>query len=262
MRKLLLLALMLTLVVPLGCTSKGWKVLLRVGAGRVETTPEGSRISVIVAVTDAEGHYPDADMVVTLTNKIDSVSTTVTVPANKGTWMGFLFYTDGRAWPTSDVEATAVTPQSKTISAKQHYEAGGTPLPGPATSFVLDSANRQIVMTVGAVNGARAYRFWLSRGTGVFDIAWGSTFRSTPYADTLSPDSLASGELYTLCGLATNLDMPALKEGPAALKNVPALATQTLSTDGQFHNLLAAGRPLSALPSPAGPGTLQARSTE
>jgi hypothetical protein len=56
--------------------------------------------------------------------------------------------------------------------------------------------------------------------------------------------------------------MPALKEGPAALKNVPALATQTLSTDGQFHNLLAAGRPLPALPSPAGPGTLQARSTE
>jgi len=261
-RKLLLLALMLTLVVPLGCTTKGWKVLLRVGAGKVETTPEGSRISVLVAVTDAEGQYPDADMVVTLTNKTDGVSTTAAVPANKGTWMGWIFYTDGRVWPTSDVEATAVTPEGKTISAKRHYDAGGTPLPGPATSFELDSANRQVVMTVGAVNGAKSYRFWLGRGTEVFDIAWSSAFRITPYADTLSLDSLSSGQLYTLWGLATNLDMPALKEGPAALKDVPALATQTLSSGGQFTNPLAAGLPRPAVPSPAEPGVLQARSAE
>jgi hypothetical protein len=261
-RRLLLLALMLTLIVPLGCASKGWKVLLRVGPGRVETTPAGSRISVIVAVTNAEGQYPDADMVVTLTNKVDSVSTTVTVPANKGTWMGFLFYTDGRAWPTSDVEATAVTPEGKTFSTKRHYDAGGTPWPGPATSFVLDSANRQVVMTVGAVSGAKAYRFWLSRGTAVFDITWGSAFRSAPYADTLSLDSLASGQLYSLWGMATNLDMPALKEGPAALKNVPALATQTLAGGGQFTGLLAGGRPLPFVPSPAEPGKLQARSAD
>ncbi len=262
MRRLLLFGLMLTFIVPLGCTSKGWKVLLRVGTGRVETTPEGSRVSVLVAVTNAEGQYPDADMVVTLTNMTDSVSTTVTVPANKGTWMGFIFYTDGRVWPTSDVEATAVTPEGKTISAKRHYDEGRTPLPGPATSFVLDSANQQVVMTVGAVSGAKAYRFWLSRGTAAFDIEWGSAFRITPYADTLSLDSLASGQLYSLWGMATNLDMPALKEGPAALKNVPTLATQTLSSGGQFTNPSVAGRPCPAVPSPAEPGILQARSTD
>jgi hypothetical protein len=261
-RKLLLLASMLTLIVPLGCASKEWKVLLRVGAGEVETTPDGSRVSVLVAVTNAEGEYPDADMAVTLTNKSDGVSTTVTVPANKGTWMGWIFYTDGRVWPTSDIEATAVTPEGKTISAKQHYAAGGTPLPNPTTSLELDTANRQVVMTVGAVSGAESYRFWLGRGTAVFDIAWSSAFRSTPHADTLSLDSLSSGQLYTLWGLATNLDMPALKDGPAALKNVPALATQTLASGGEFTNPLARGRFQPRVPVTAVPGVLQASSAE
>jgi len=78
----------------------------------------------------------------------------------------------------------------------------------------------------------------------------------------LSLDSLDSGQLYTLCGLATNFDMPALKDGPAALKNLPTLAIQTLATGGQFNNLLVAGSPRSAVPSPAEPGILQARSIE
>jgi hypothetical protein len=246
----------------LGCTSREWKVLLRVGPGEVETTPEGSRVSVLVAVTDAEGAYPDSGMTVTLTNKSDGVSTTVTVPANKGTWTGWIFYTDGRVWPTSDIEATAVTPEDKTISAKQHYAAGGTPLPGPATSFELDSANRQVIMTVGAVSGAKAYRFWLGRGTAVFDIAWSSAFRSAPYADTLSFDSLSSGQPFTLWGLATNLDMPALKDGPAALKDVPALATQTLTSGGEFTNPLARGQFQPRVPVTAVPGVLQASSAE
>ena len=262
MRRLLFAALACTLIAPLGCTSKGWKVQLRVGPGSVEATPEGSRISAFVAVTNAEGQYPDTDLVVTVTNKVDGVSTTVAVPANKGTWMGFLFYTDGRVWPTSDVEATVVTPEGKAISAKRHYDAGGTPLPSPATSFALDSTNRQVVMTVGSVTGAKSYRFWLSRGTALFDIGWGSPFRTTPYTDTLSYDSLQSGQLYTLCGLATNLDMPALKDGPAALTSVPTLATQTLATGGQFNNLSVAGSPRPFAESPAEPGILQARSTE
>lgn len=262
MRKLLLLALMLALIVPLGCASKGWKVLLRVGAGDVQTTPEGSRVSVLVAVTDADGQYPDADVVVTLTNKTDDVSTKVTVPANKGTWMGFIFYTDGRVWPTSDIEATAVTPEDKTISAKRHYDAGGTPLAGPATSYELDSVNRQLVMTVAAASGAKSYRLWLGRGNEVFNIAWGSTYHAAPYADTLALDSLTSGESYSVWGIATNLDMPALKEGPAALKNVPALATQSISNGGTFHYPSARGLPGHASPVPAVPGTLQARSAE
>ncbi len=262
MRKLLLLALMLTLVLSLGCASKGWKVLLRLGAGKVETTPDGSRVSVLVAVTNTEGEYPDADLDVTLTNKSDGVSTTVTVPANKGTWTGWIFYTDGRVWPTSDIEATAVTPEGKTISAKSHYAADGTPLPGPATSFELDTANQQVVMTVGAVSGAKSYRFWLGRGTATFDIAWSSTFRSTPYADTLSLDSLSSGQLYTLWGLATNLDMPALRDGPAALKDVPALATQTLASGGEFTNPLAVGRLRPSVPLTAVPGVLQTITAE
>jgi len=261
-RKLLLLVSILTLVVPLGCASKEWKILLRVGAGRVETTPDGSRVSVLVAVTNTEGEYPDADLDVTLTNKSDGVSTTVTVPANKGTWMGWIFNTDGRVWPTSDIEATAVTPEGKTISAKGHYAADATSLPEPITSFELDSTNQQVVMTVGAVNGARSYRFWLGRGAAVFDIAWSSAFRSTPYADTLSLDSLSSGQLYTLWGLATNLDMPALKDGPAALKNVPALATQTLASGGEFTNPLAVGRLRPSVPVTAVPGVLQAISAE
>jgi len=41
MRRLMLAVLMLTLTVPLGCTSRGWKVQLRVGPGRVEATPGG-----------------------------------------------------------------------------------------------------------------------------------------------------------------------------------------------------------------------------
>lgn len=262
MRRLLLLASMLTLVVPLGCTSKGWKVLLRVGAGKVETTPDGSRVSVLVAVTDTEGEYPDADLDVTLTNKSDGISTTVTVPASKGTWMGWIFYTDGRVWPTSDIEATVVTPENKTISARQHYTAGGTPLPEPATSFALDSTNQAVVVTIGAVSGAESYRFWLGRGTAVFDIAWSSAFRSTPYADTLPLDSLSSGQLYALWGLTTNLDMPALKDGPAALKKIPDLATQTLASGGEFTNPLATGRPRPCVPVSAASGVLQAISAE
>ena len=73
MRKLLFAALIITLAVPMGCTPKGWKLRLRVGTGRVETTPEGSRIAVLVAVTDAAGQYPDADVEVTVTNKVDDV---------------------------------------------------------------------------------------------------------------------------------------------------------------------------------------------
>jgi len=196
-------------------------------------------------------------VVVTLTNKVDSVSTMVTVPANKGTWMGFLFYTDDRVWPTSDVEATIAAPDGKIISAKRHYDAGGMPLPAPAASFGLDSTNRQVVMTIGAASGAKAYRVWLCRSSALFDIAWGGAFRMTPHTDTLSLDSLGSGQVYTLCGLATNFDMPGLKDGPAALKNLPTLATQTLATGGQFNNLLVAGSPRPAAPSPAEPGILQ-----
>lgn|GEM_PF-5957592 len=65
-----------------------------------------------------------------------------------------------------------------------------------------------------------------------------------------------------MCGLATNLDMPALKDGPAALTSVPTLATQTLVTGGQFNNLSVAGSPRPFAESPAEPGILQARSTE
>jgi hypothetical protein len=90
----------------------------------------------------------------------------------------------------------------------------------------------------------------------------GGAFRTTSYTDTLSLDSLGSGQPYTPCGLATSFDMPALKDGPAALKNLPTLATQTLATGGQFNNLLVAGSPRPAASSPAEPGILQAFSIE
>jgi hypothetical protein len=231
------MALMFTCLVALStfaCKRAGWQVRLWVGTGRVEGTPDGSRVATVVAVTNSEGAYPDTDMVVNVKVTGEASSTNLSIPANKGVWSGWIYYTDGHVWPTSDIEATTTTPEGKEISAKRHYTSGGTPLDFPATQATLDTVARQVVCSIESVPGGVSYRFWLGRGGETFNIAWGSSFEKSPFAFNVPFDSLAAGQDYTMWGLADNFDMPAIKDGPAGLNALPENVRSSLGRGPQF----------------------------
>jgi hypothetical protein len=241
-KKLLLLALVVACLAPLACKKKDWRVRLWVGPGEVETTPDGSRVAVLVAITDPDGHYPDTALSVKVTNRNDGVYTTVAIPANRGYWMGWLYYTDGRVWPTSEIEASAEVPGGGSVNERQDHTSGGTTLSGPPMDLAVDTTGGRAVITIGTVDDGESYRCWLSRGDAPFDIAWGSDFHRTAFTDTVPLDTLASGEAYYVWALANDFDMTAVKAGPAALDHVGSSVRSSLGRGPQFTNPLSLGR--------------------
>jgi|GEM_PF-2238731 len=258
--------LILTCLVSLStfaCKRAGWQVRLWVGTGRVEGTPDGSRVATVVAVTTSEGAYPDTDMVVNVKVAGEASSTNLSIPANKGIWSGWIYYTDDRVWPTSDIEATTTTPEDKEISTKRHYPSGGTPIDYPATHATLDTIARQVVCSIESVPGGVSYRFWLGRGEETFSVAWGSSFEKSPFAYSVPFDSLSGGPDYTLWGLADNFDMPAIKAGPDGLKALPEKIRSSLGQGPQFT--LPGRRAASAvglIPERTAPGAISALPAE
>jgi len=261
-RTVALLLAGLVALMTLACKHAGWQVRLWVGTGRVEGTPDGSRVATVVAVTNSDGAYPDTNMVVNV-RVGEASSTYLSIPANKRVWSGWIYYTDGRVWPTSDIEATTTTPEGKEISAKRHYTSGGTPLDYPATHAAIDTVARQVAYSIESVPGGVSYRFWFSRGEETFNTAWGTSFETSPFAFNVPFDSLATGQDYTMWGLADNFDMPAIKDGPAGLNALPENIRSSLGLGPQFTlpGRLAAN-PARLMPEHRTPGSINALSAE